>query len=241
LSEEPSRALPTEAERESFRERGWLWLPDALEAEELSRFQEACQRVLGRPHLSHEPGAGSLHAILESVWIEWRETRFHAWALAAAEALMGRPLDYWYHQLLFKAPLEGPPTHWHQDDAYLGVEEDLTISCWLAVQDVGPDAACMEFLSGGQRAGLLAELAPEGEPGGTPPEPPGLLPEQVHAQPLRAGSVTFHHGKTPHRTGPNLSPAWRLAFIQRFALRGVPRPGPEACRASSQAPSAAGG
>jgi ectoine hydroxylase-related dioxygenase (phytanoyl-CoA dioxygenase family) len=33
---------------------------------------------------------------------------------------------------------------------------------------------------------------------------------------LKAGSVTFHHSKTPHMTTGNTSDAWRLTLAQHF-------------------------
>jgi ectoine hydroxylase-related dioxygenase (phytanoyl-CoA dioxygenase family) len=42
------------------------------------------------------------------------------------------------------------------------------------------------------------------------------------ACPIRAGSVTFHHGKTPHMTPPNTSVAWRRAVTTHMRVEGSP-------------------
>ena len=38
--------------------------------------------------------------------------------------------------------------------------------------------------------------------------------------PIRAGSVTFHHGKTPHMTPANQSDVWRSAVTTHMRVVG---------------------
>ena len=44
---------------------------------------------------------------------------------------------------------------------------------------------------------------------------------RVVSCPIRVGSVTFHHGKTPHMTPPNQSDAWRRAVTTHMRVVGT--------------------
>lgn len=221
---------PRAAHRRTYREHGWLALPDALPADDLAALRARCERVKTDPSLSYdatamagqEPPEGHqpvLMSMLPLVWLEWQQQRFHTWTHAMAEALAGEPVSFWYDQLLVKPP-GGAPTWWHQDEAYLGVEDDdLLVSCWLTLDDVGVEGGCMHFEDRGHRRGIVRELLTR-EYGGSRWQPTN----EVVACPLPAGGVTFHHGKMPHMTFGNTTDTWRIAVIQRFTLDRVPRP-----------------
>lgn len=203
--------------------------------DDLARLRERSQRVIDEPEglafdpSTQEPLQGqppyepALNSTLELVWIDWREAPFHAWTTRSLAALAGREVQYWYNQLLFKPPRVGATTHWHQDDAYMGTgTTDLLLSCWLAIDDVDADMGCMEFFDRGHRDGIVPDLLPSDSSYGR--EDWDVDPARIVRCPLRAGGVTFHHGKTPHRTGGNTSDRWRKVAIQRFTIAGVERP-----------------
>jgi ectoine hydroxylase-related dioxygenase (phytanoyl-CoA dioxygenase family) len=82
---------------------------------------------------------------------------------------------------------------------------------------------CMHLVRGGHRDGILPHRQPEEVQS-------DLLvcdvdAARVAACPIRLGEVTFRHGKTPHQTPANRSPAWRRALSQHFRVAGTPGEG----------------
>ncbi len=222
------------SEVEHFRARGWLVLEDAVPAADLEVLRGHCLRVEREPELAFDasklptpagqPAADpSVHSTLSIMWPRWREAAVHAWAARATALLMGRPTELWFDQVLFKPPGGGAGTPWHQDDPHMGASAyDLLVSCWLALDDVGPDMGCLEVLDRAHDRGVLPDLlAPPEARGGAPwtPDPARVVP-----CPVRRGGVVFHHGKTPHMTRRNGSGRWRRTWIQHFTLAGAPRP-----------------
>ena len=53
------------------------------------------------------------------------------------------------------------------------------------------------------------------------------MPDESRAVacPIALGSVTFHHGKTPHMTTPNVSSSWRRILTQHLRQVGGPGEG----------------
>jgi hypothetical protein len=76
----------------------------------------------------------------------------------------------------------------------------------------------MHFIDGGHRIGVLEHRQPEHIQS-------DLLfcnpdPARAVACPIRKGSVTFHHSKTPHMTGPNTTDSWRRILTQHLRVEG---------------------
>ena len=217
--------LPTAEEIAHYRAHGWLAVPDTLTPDDLATLRRHVvgfteDPVAARAAAPH--GEAVLQGMLELVWIEWREAPWHRWTHTFAEALQGAPIDFWYNQLLLKPPRIGLPATWHQDEAFFrDAGPDLLISAWLTLDDVDASGGCMHFEDGGHLAGIRRVFGVDGSP--TEAEA-AIDPSRVVAAPLRAGGMTFHSGKTPHMTLANTTDRWRNVVIQRFTVRGVPRP-----------------
>jgi ectoine hydroxylase-related dioxygenase (phytanoyl-CoA dioxygenase family) len=219
----PRTPLPTPEQVAHYRERGWLAIEGVLDADELAELRRHVEAFAANP-VTATPSYGDpiVQGMLELMWLEWRESAWHAWTCAFAEALQGVPVDYWYNQLLLKPPRVGMATGWHQDEALMGARgEDLLISAWLTLDDVDADSGCMHFEDGGHRHGLRAEFGTLSSPERAAQ---AIDPARIRPAPLRAGGMTFHHGKMPHMTLTNTTERWRNVVIQRFAVRGAHRP-----------------
>jgi ectoine hydroxylase-related dioxygenase (phytanoyl-CoA dioxygenase family) len=214
-----------------FREHGWLVLEDTVEPAELAELGRRCQAILESPHdlafdwawekgtSREERGFRIVQGSPTRVWPEIRETRFRAWMRDTASALLGRPVEFWYDQFLAKPPREGAETCWHQDEAYWGRNlDERGITCWMPFQDVDPRNGCMHFIDRGHRDGILTHRQPDHVQSDLLRCEPDL--SRALACPIRAGSVTFHHGKTPHMTPPNRSDAWRKAVSTHMRVVG---------------------
>jgi phytanoyl-CoA hydroxylase len=76
----------------------------------------------------------------------------------------------------------------------------------------------MHFIDRGHELGVLVHRQPDGVQS-------DLLrcdPDETNmiACPIKLGSVTFHHGKTPHMTTANSSDEWRRILTQHMKVEG---------------------
>lgn len=120
----------------------------------------------------------------------------------------------WHDQALIKNAGDSKETDWHQDLPYWPMAQPGALSCWLALDDVDESNGCMQFIPGSHQLGIfdpvdliegssLLELASSRH---------GALPAP-HVARMRAGSCTFHDGRTFHFAFANRSPSPRRAMI----------------------------
>jgi hypothetical protein len=89
----------------------------------------------------------------------------------------------------------------------------------MPFHDVDVRNGCMHFIDGGHRDGILLHERP-------PNVQSDLLechPNDARAVacPIGLGSVTFHHGKTPHMTPANVTESWRRILTQHLRVVGT--------------------
>jgi len=222
----------SEAQIEAFWRDGYLAVPGAVDPKDLERLQSICDRLLEeRDKVAFDWAweAGDTReqrkfrivqtspSLLSKT--ELARSRFRVWATEFASALLGKAVEFWYDQFLAKPPEEGARTPWHQDEAYWGRNlEERGITCWMPFHDVDVENGCMHFVPGAHRKGVLVHRSVENVQS-------DLLvcdvdPASVVPVPIRLGDVTFHHGKMPHMTTPNVSKRWRRALSQHFRVVG---------------------
>ncbi len=216
---------------DSFREHGFLVVEDAIDLDDLEEVRQRCQPILTHKEKlafdwAWEKGtsreARPFRLVQSSPSIVWKQiaaTRFREWMRVFASELMGRPVEFWYDQFLAKPPLQGATTFWHQDEGYWGRNlDDRGITCWMPLVDVDEHNGCMHFVDGGHLQGVLRHWQPEHIQSDLLCCEPDVTREV--ACPIRTGSVTFHHGKTPHMTPPNRSRRWRSAVTTHMRVEG---------------------
>jgi hypothetical protein len=221
----------TDADVEFFQEHGWLVVTDAIDPADLREVDRRCAVILEKKHKlafdwawekGKEKGEREFKIVQSSaslVWPEIAQTAFRRWMVAFASALLRREVAFWYDQYLAKPPRDGAPTYWHQDEAYWGRNlDDRGITCWMPLHDVDERNGCMHFIDAGHRDGVLEHRQPEHVQSDLLFCEPDLT--RIRACPIRAGSVTFHHGKTPHMTPPNVSDGWRRAVTTHMQVPG---------------------
>src|SRR4029450_4800094 len=154
------------------------------------------------------------------VWKDAAAQPYRKWLTEFASGLMKQKLEFWYDQLLGKPPGKSVPTYWHQDEGYWGRNLfDKGITCWIPLQDVDAQNGCMHFIDGGHLDGGLPHKSVEGVES-------DLLTCDVDESrmvvcPIKRGSVTFHHSKTPHMTTANTSKRWRKAVTNHMQAEGA--------------------
>jgi len=214
-----------------FREHGWLVVQDAIELDTLAEVQRRMEPILQKKHKlafdwAWEKGKSKEERefkIVQSsptwIWPEIAQTEFRKWMISFGSVLMGMEMEFWYDQFLAKPPHDGAPTYWHQDEGYWGRNlDDRGITCWMPLQDVDEHNGCMHFIERGHRDGVLTHRQPEHVQSDLLFCEPDL--SRMKACPIKGGSVTFHHGKTPHMTPANESDEWRRAVTTHMRRIG---------------------
>lgn len=211
----------------SFREHGYLVVTDAVPQDDLDELERHLDPVIANPEKlaydwawsADEDKENRSFRIVQSspslVWPEIGDAAFRKWAVEFGSSLLGARVEFWYDQFLGKPPHNDAPTYWHQDEGYWGRNlDDKGITCWFPLQDVDQNNGCMHFTDGGHLDGVLTHHSVDGIQS-------DLLtcdPDESRTVvcPIRRGSVTFHHGKTPHMTTANNSDGWRKAVTQHM-------------------------
>ena len=227
-------------QRTFFRNEGYLSIPAITDAEELVWLRETYARLVDDERAFKvkytEPGADGI--ITQIFSPELREpklvqTRYVRNALQLASELLDVPKEkvtYGGMLLIYKPPAAGRDVPWHQDEAYweMPTKHCHSLSVWLPLDDVTVESGCMQFLPKSHQGDFLTYRQPEGAQPLVLDEPVDL--SAAVACPIPAGGATFHHCRTLHYTGPNVSPNPRRVFTTIFhgpqTERAVPRPRP---------------
>ncbi|HTO57594.1 MAG TPA: phytanoyl-CoA dioxygenase family protein [Pseudomonadales bacterium] len=222
----------TNRDVEFFAEHGWISVADAIDPADLGVLTARCDEILSKKESmafdwAWEKGTPREQREFKIVqasptqhWPELNQSRFRLWAIDFATRLMGQPLEFWYDQFLAKPPGNSAPTLWHQDEGYWGRNlDERGITCWMPFHDVDVANGCMHFIDGGHKLGVLAHRQPDNIQSDLltcdPPTDADVVP-----CPIKLGSVTFHHGKTPHMTPANTTAEWRRILTQHLRVVG---------------------
>ena len=116
---------------------------------------------------------------------------------------------------LMNPPGIGTGKPWHQDDAYFKIAPlEAVCGVWIALDDVGVDNGCMNFLPGWHRRGALRHY--HGSDCEIMPERLAGAEQEVVPVPLPAGGAVFFNGVAPHMTKPNASSMHRRALQYHY-------------------------
>jgi len=115
---------------------------------------------------------------------------------------------------IFKPPRIGGEVTCHQDSTFLYTEPESCIGFWFALEDATVENGCMYFIPGEHKM-PLRQLNYRQENGQfvieTLDDSP--FPEERRAPAeAPAGTMVIFSGRTPHMSGPNLSPTSRHAY-----------------------------
>ncbi len=215
-----------------FEEHGWIVVENAIDPADLEELKTRCDEVLKNKETmafdwAWETGTPIekrafkiVQANLTRHWPALTEAPFSQWAVRFGSVLMRNQLEFWYDQFLAKPPGNKTPTSWHQDEGYWGRNlNNRGITCWMPFHDVDERNGCMHFIDSGHRDGVLHHQQPVNMQSDL------LFCEPDEARtvpcPIKLGSVTFHHGKTPHMTPSNDTNEWRNILTQHMKVVGT--------------------
>ncbi len=204
-----------------YRHDGFIRLPEVLAPATLTGYGSEIVREVQERTLDRKPLAerSTYDRAFLQVFNLWRlNARIAELVLSPrlgriAAALMGaRGARIYHDQALFKEP-GGGFTPWHADQRYWPLADDRAVTAWIPLQDVPLAMGPLAFAVGSQD--LLAERVSLALPIGDESErviARTLADCSKVEESFRLGEVSFHHGWTFHRAGPNRTTAPRAVM-----------------------------
>jgi phytanoyl-CoA hydroxylase len=115
---------------------------------------------------------------------------------------------------IFKQPRIGGEVRWHQDATYFVTEPPSVTTLWFALERADRENGCLWVQRGGHRTPLREQFAVDANGPRMVTLDATPWPDERAAEPLEveAGTLLAFHGRLPHYSAPNRSPASRHAF-----------------------------
>ncbi|MBL6713173.1 phytanoyl-CoA dioxygenase [bacterium] len=208
----------TAAQREQFREEGFIHLPHVLSPDALVALEPAitADTIAHDAHagvpLEDRDTYGRAFIQVGNLWERSPQARRLTFSLRlariASELLDTRGVRLWHDQSLYKEP-SGGFTPWHADQQYWPMASGLCVTAWIPLQAVPLEMGPLAFARGSHRKRIGRDLAISDESEAlirTAVAEHGL---REVTEPYAAGDVSFHLGWTLHRAGPNTTPTPR--------------------------------
>jgi ectoine hydroxylase-related dioxygenase (phytanoyl-CoA dioxygenase family) len=142
---------------------------------------------------------------------------------AVAADLLGEDLLVLSADLFHKPPRSAKRITWHQDLNYWGLEPNEVVTAWVALTIAVPENGAMQYAPGRHQA-LAAHAEHKADDNMLTKGQElavAIAPGEAVDVILMPGQVSFHHGLTPHASGPNRTDAPRIGFAIRYAPTGI--------------------
>jgi ectoine hydroxylase-related dioxygenase (phytanoyl-CoA dioxygenase family) len=220
---------------QSYRENGYLAVPDVLSAAEVvelqrvtdelvqaSRMVEAHTDVydLEPSHSAAEPRVRRIKSPDLQHEVYARTLR-HPTILDLVEQLIGPGVRYQSTKLNMKAAGYGSPVEWHQDWAFYPHTNDDILAVGVAIDAMTEANGGMLAVSGSHR-GPVYDHHQNGYFVGAITDRE-VNPDQVVQLAVPAGGISLHHVRTAHGSVPNRSPRpRRLLLLEMCAIDSWP-------------------
>jgi len=156
--------------------------------------------------------------------LDWLDALMRDPRLTAVVAdLIGEDLLVLSADLFYKPPRSPKRISWHQDLNYWGLEPNDVATAWVALTVAVPENGGMQYAPGKHRAPVAhAEhkiddnMLTKGQGIAV-----AIAAEEAVDVVLMPGQVAFHHGLTPHASGPNMTDVPRIGFAIRYAPTSI--------------------
>jgi phytanoyl-CoA hydroxylase len=231
--------LPPELSEEQiaiFQARGFLLLGRFISDQDLERLRSIYDQVLERRlgHVHREafdrdgPHGRYQMQVLQPEYSfpELLETKYFRYGRSIASRLLAtaEPELKGYSHLIYKPPLCGRDTTWHQDEAYwlnaaFQDNEPRAVTIWLTLDEASLESGCMSFVPGSHDRGVTHDF--EGDSASLVVRDPDL--RQVEVCPMSPGEASVHGARMVHATGPNTTANERRAWSLEYHAPPVPR------------------
>jgi phytanoyl-CoA hydroxylase len=235
-----SSARLSSADVESYRERGYLVVEDALTPQELADIRAAIDgfieqsRGLTRHDSAIELEAGHSAEKPRVQRIKQPHKLHRAFAslsrspsvLDPVRALIGNDLRLIGSKVNIKAAHAGASVEWHQDWAFYPHSNDDLLAVGVLIDDVTLENAPLLLLPGSHRGPVHDHRADGVFVGGFNPVDRGLDVSGAVPFTGKAGTISLHHVRLVHGSGVNRSPRdRRMLFLEIAAADAWPLAG----------------
>lgn len=170
----------------------------------------------------HSPSPQILQPSLYAT--ELRELSFRKSALAIAKQLLGPDASFAGDHAILKPALNGGITPWHQDEGFRDPNYDYKeLSIWIAITESTSKNGAMRYIPGSHKIGVLPHRLFGGSNDANCIECcDGFDPARGETQPIPAGAMILHDGRTIHGASGNSTRSARLAYIIQYSTPPVP-------------------
>jgi len=229
-SEPTVPAVLSESAIAQYHDQGFVHVPQLLSPDEVAEFLAEAKTHFAREEArTHGPNEGvRTHELDEGLVVEWvnhaglendvlRRLSCHPRIGSVAETLAGGPLRL-FKSDLYRKQTKATLTPIHHDEVFFPFAARSALTAWVALVDVPAERGCLSYIPGSHRIvePPPADLDPE-EALIEAEDPFGRWPQLAFLPfvtvPIRAGDVTFHHGRIAHWAGANLTPETRYSLI----------------------------
>lgn len=213
----------TEEQKRAFQEDGYFVLEDVFTPPEMDSVAARIEAFQTRheEELAAKGGTDGISRASEitfTAFLAENDPEIRAFVTrpefaAISTELLGPDVDLYWNQSVFKMPEGEKEFPWHQDDGYTPVTPSPYLTLWLALNDATPENGCISVLPGSHKRGLVEHT----------PSPIGLVchraddPDQGVRVPVKAGSMAVFQSLTMHKSGPNISPGPRKAYVIQYS------------------------
>ncbi len=225
-----------------YRERGYLVVPDVLDAATLETVSREMARILegARAVTRHtemydlEPGHRANDPRVRRVKTPHRffpvfqQLMRHPRLVAILQDLLGAAIRLHSSKINLKSPRYGSPVEWHQDWAFYPHTNDDLLAVGVMLDDCTSDNGPLLVVPGSHRGPVFDHHAGGYFCGAI--DPAAIRDEIARAVPLtgRAGSMSFHHVRLVHGSAQNVSSLPRTLLLYEYGaadawpIMGVP-------------------
>jgi ectoine hydroxylase-related dioxygenase (phytanoyl-CoA dioxygenase family) len=242
----------TSAEREQFRDEGFVMLPDVLPTQRLARLRAAVAAMVEERERYRGDHPDLIAAMREAEArgevvhaTEWTHVVMHMYQLwerlpsvrehsldpvlgeLAREALGVPALRLWFDQAMIKEA-GGGPTPFHQDNTYMPIDPESAgvITIWSPLGPVTADMGCLRYVAGSHRGPRLPPIPLTGwDDIRSLLDDPSCLDTAVAAE-VPEGGVVMHHGNVIHGANPNITDLPRPVVLTCYYPDRARRAGP---------------
>jgi ectoine hydroxylase-related dioxygenase (phytanoyl-CoA dioxygenase family) len=214
----PAKYL-SQADRESYFEKGYLLVESAIEKEWLDNLRGAVDALVERSreveasgsvfdlepnHSAEEPRLRRVSSPCDEDPLFW-EFLIQSRVGDVLEDVLGPDVKFFQAKLNFKWAKGGAEVKWHQDAPFFPHTNSAVLTCGLYLYDCAPDQGPLGVLPGSHKGPIYDHYRADGSWSGDiqPADLPSIDESKVEYLHGPAGSLTLHNYRAVHGSKPN--------------------------------------
>ena len=216
----------TEAQKQLFREEGYMILEKIVPNEHLQLLRDNCQSFIDATDAEMTAkgvdrlgiSAKGKRYFVANCYKKAPELGRFIFSELMAEvcrATLGGEAFLFWDQYVVKGPDKDSSFSWHQDSGYVHLDSPMYVTCWITLDDVTLENGTVYFLPYSQAGirSVVKHLRDERTNDlvgyfGKEPGIPAVVP---------AGSIVAFSSYVFHRSGPNLTDKLRRVYLSQYS------------------------